>query len=103
MLKFDSPLLRWSNVFLVLAVTITIFLAFNVIIQNALSSVVESEAVKFATAGSLALLLMLAIILATSLRRDLLSSFCCCRRSRSGAVQNSGGRRELVLVHSKAS
>ena len=64
----------WSNVFLSLTVTITLFLAYNVVIQKAVGSSLEAY-VKFSIAGGLAFVTMIALSVVTSLGRDLLRSF----------------------------
>ena len=74
LLMAKSPQTGWSNVFLSLTVTITLFLAFNVVTQKIAGSNLEAY-VKFSIAGSLALVTMLLLCLVTSLGRDLLRSF----------------------------
>ena len=64
----------WSNIFLSLTVTITLFLAYNVVIQKVFGSSIEAY-VKFSIAGGLALVTMIALSVVTSLGRDLLRSF----------------------------
>ena len=66
---------RWANIFLVIAVTITLFLALNVFIQNIFGSIVKTETVKFAIAGSLAPIIMAIIMGVTSLGKDVMRSF----------------------------
>merc|ERR1712179_240683 len=73
LLMAKSPQTGWSNVFLSLTVTITLFLAFNVVTQKIAGSNLEAY-VKFSIAGSLALVTMLLLCLVTSLGRDLLRS-----------------------------
>ena len=70
----QSPQKGWSNVFLSLTVTITLFLAYNVVIQKVFGSSIEAY-VKFSIAGGLALVTMIALSVVTSLGRDLLRSF----------------------------
>ena len=70
----QSPQKGWSNVFLSLTVTITLFLAYNVVIQKVFGSSIEAY-VKFSIAGGLALVTMVALSVVTSLGRDLLRSF----------------------------
>ena len=70
----QSPQKGWSNVFLSLTVTITLFLAYNVVIQKVFGSSIEAY-IKFSIAGGLALVTMIALSVVTSLGRDLLRSF----------------------------
>ena len=70
----QSPQKGWSNVFLSLTVTITLFLAYNVVIHKVFGSSIEAY-VKFSIAGGLALVTMIALSVVTSLGRDLLRSF----------------------------
>ena len=61
---------------MILAVTVTLFLAFNVIVQNILSKMVEmEESTKFAIAGTLAPLVMIILLVATSLGKEVYRSF----------------------------
>ena len=70
----QSPQKGWSNVFLSLTVTITLFLAFNVVIQKVFGSSVEVY-VKFGIAAGLALVTMVVLSVVTSLGKDILRSF----------------------------
>lgn len=58
-----------------MAVSITLFLAINVIIENALGDVIEEEAWKFGAAAVLAPALMAALVLATDLGREMDKTF----------------------------
>lgn len=66
-----------------MAVTITLLLAYNAILQNIFYSVIKDEAVKFAIAGPLAVISMLVLIFTTSLKKDFLR---CCKKSSNTVV-----------------
>lgn len=70
-----SPQKWWSNIFLILAVTITLFLALNVFIQNIFGQFIPHESIKFGIAGGLAPVIMIILCLATSLGKDIVRSF----------------------------
>eukprot|EP00095_Tigriopus_kingsejongensis_P000562 maker-scaffold776_size99073-snap-gene-0.18 protein:Tk00562 transcript:maker-scaffold776_size99073-snap-gene-0.18-mRNA-1 annotation:"hypothetical protein AURANDRAFT_62184" len=70
-----APQKWWSNIFLVLAVTITLFLALNVFIQNIFGSLISDPAIKFGIAGGLAPTVIVLLCVSTSLGKDLLRSF----------------------------
>ena len=70
----QSPQKGLSNIFLSLTVTITLFLAYNVVIQKVFGSSIEAH-IKFGIAGGLAFVTMIALSVVTSLGRDLLRSF----------------------------
>ena len=80
---------RWGNIFMIIAVTVTLFLAFNVIVQNILSKMVEmEESTKFAIAGTLAPLVMIVLLFATSLGKEVLATFQCCRKTEEPVDQS---------------
>ena len=70
----QSPQKGLSNIFLSLTVTITLFLAYNVVIQKVFGSSIEA-CIKCGIAGGLAFVTMIALSVVTSLGRDLLCSF----------------------------
>ena len=76
----SDPQKGWANIFLAVSVTITLFLASNVVIQKIFSSFIQVVYVKLILAGSLALVIMAVLLVTTSLGRDLLRSLrtnCC--------------------------
>jgi len=70
-----SPQPGWANLFLLASVTITLFLASNVIIQKVLGSVLTGVSVRLGLAVGCAIGGMSVICFVTSLGRDLLRSF----------------------------
>jgi len=74
-----SPQPGWANLFLLASVTITLFLASNVIIQKVLGSVLTGVSVRLGLAVGCAIGLISVICFVTSLGRDILrslKSFC---------------------------
>lgn len=72
----SSPQKGWANIFLLISVTITMFLASNVLIQKLFGHLIGGLIhLKMGVALSVALLSMLALCLTTSLGKDLLSSW----------------------------
>ena len=63
----------WANIALTLSVTITLFLAFNSIIQNVFGTVLKSNSTKLIISGVAAPVLMITFIFTTSLRKQLCS------------------------------
>lgn len=70
-----SPQPGWANLFLLVSVTITLFLASNVIIQKVFGSFLTGVSVRLGVAIGVALGAMAVICGVTSLGRDLLQSF----------------------------
>ena len=73
----SSPQKGWANIFLVISVTITLFLASNVIVQKALGTLIDEVYIKLLISGGVAVVGMGALCLATSLGRELVKSFKC--------------------------
>lgn len=71
----SSPQKGWANIFLLISVTITIFLASNVIIQKIFGHLVDSLYVKFAIAGGIACVAIGILCCVTSLGKDLIKSW----------------------------
>jgi len=70
-----SPQKGWANIFLLISVTITLFLASNVFIQKIFGHLLESVYTKFGIAAGVATVSMLTICAVTSLGKDLLRSW----------------------------
>ena len=72
-----SPLPQpgWANVFLLVSVTITLFLASNVIIQKIFGSVLTVVSIRLGIAVGVAVGGIAVLSFVTSLGRDLLRSF----------------------------
>ena len=79
----SSPQKGWANTLLTFSVSITLFLASNVVITKIFSSLIKVEVevyIRLILAGSLALVILVLLLVFTSLGRDLLRSFkhhCC--------------------------
>merc|ERR1712183_538826 len=75
----SSPQPGWANVFLLVSVSITLFLASNVIIQKIFGTILTGVTVRLGIAIGVAVGGMSVICFVTSLGRDLLRSFktCC--------------------------
>jgi len=71
----SSPQKGWANIFLLISVTITIFLASNVIIQKLFGHLVDGIAIKFGIAGGISLVTMTLLCCFTSLGKDLINSW----------------------------
>lgn len=65
----------WSNALLIFAVTFTIFLAFNVLIDNIFGSLYDDEVITLGLAAGLAPVFMLIICLVTDLGKEVVDSF----------------------------
>ena len=75
-----APQQGWANTFLTLSVSITLFLASNVVIQKIFGSLIGETYIRLLLAGGLALVILVLLLVFTSLGRDLLRSFkhhCC--------------------------
>jgi len=72
---YKSPQKAWANVFMVVTVTFTLFLAFNVLTQKLFGSFLPQVEIKLAIALGLSLLTMIALCVITSLGEDLKRSF----------------------------
>jgi len=71
----SSPQKGWANIFLLISVTITIFLASNVIIQKVFGHLVDGIHIKFGIAGGISLVTISLLCCVTSLGRDLIKSW----------------------------
>jgi hypothetical protein len=71
----SSPQPGWANMFLLSSVTITLFLASNVIIQKVFGTVLTGVSVRLGVAVGVAVGGMAVICFVTSLGKDLLRSF----------------------------
>lgn len=71
----SRPQTGWANGFLIVSVTITLFLASNVLIQKIIGAYINVVEYKLLMAGILGLGIMTALLIITSLGRDLISSF----------------------------
>jgi hypothetical protein len=71
----SSPQKGWANIFLLFSVTITIFLASNVIIQKLFGHLVDGVYIKFGIAGGIASITMAILCCVTSLGKDLMRSW----------------------------
>eukprot|EP00092_Neocalanus_flemingeri_P040918 GFUD01044552.1.p1 GENE.GFUD01044552.1~~GFUD01044552.1.p1 ORF type:complete len:508 (+),score=112.68 GFUD01044552.1:183-1706(+) len=71
----SSPQPSWANAFLLISVTITLFLASNVIIQKIFGTVLTGVSVRLGIAIGVAVGGVVVICVVTSLGRDLLRSF----------------------------
>jgi len=74
----EKPQKGWSNLFLFISVTITLFLASNVIIQKIFGSLITSVAVRLLLAVGVAVGGMAILCLATTLGKDLIRSLKTC-------------------------
>ena len=73
----SSPQKGWANIFLLIAVTITLFLASNVLVQKIFGTIISQVYIKLLISGLVALLGMLLLCITTSLGRELLTSLKC--------------------------
>merc|ERR1719320_119503 len=73
----SSPQQGWANCFLVTAVTITLFLASNVLVQKIFGTLISQVFIKLLISGVVAVVGMLLLCLTTSLGRELVTSFQC--------------------------
>jgi len=71
----SSPQKGWANIFLLISVTITIFLASNVIIQKVFGHLVDGIYIKFGIAGGISLVTISLLCCLTSLGKDLVKSW----------------------------
>lgn len=71
----SSPQKGWANIFLLISVTITIFLASNVIIQKVFGHLVDSLYLKFGIAGVISVVTISILCCVTSLGKDLIKSW----------------------------
>jgi Mn2+/Fe2+ NRAMP family transporter len=71
----SSPQKGWANIFLLISVTITIFLASNVIIQKLFGHLVDGISIKFGIAGGISLVTITLLCCLTSLGKDLINSW----------------------------
>ena len=69
----SSPQKGWANIFLVISVSLTLFLASNVFIQKLFGHLLAGPHVKMAIAGGVSVCFMTLLCLVTSLGRELLS------------------------------
>ena len=80
----SAPQTAQANICLFISVTLTLFLASNVLVQKLLGSVISTPAARYVVAGTAALVVMGTTCLTTSLGRDLFRS-----RSDSGTAEAS--------------
>jgi len=71
----SSPQKGWANIFLLISVTITIFLASNVMIQKIFGHLLDGVHLKFAIAGGISLVTISVLCCITSLGKDLIKSW----------------------------
>jgi len=70
-----SPQKGWSNVFMIISVTITLFLTSNVLIQKIFGTVLTDVSVRLGLSLGVAIVVMLSLIFFTSLGKGLKRSF----------------------------
>ena len=82
----SSPQKGWANIFLLIAVTITLLLASNVLVQKIFGTIISQVYIKLLISGLVALLGMLLLCITTSLGKELLSPL---QRRRAQAAEPS--------------
>ncbi|XP_040573501.1 divalent metal cation transporter MntH [Lepeophtheirus salmonis] len=70
-----QPQTWWNNIFLLVSVTITLFLAANVFVHNIMNFLITDEKIKMSIAGGVALIVMAIVTFTTSLSTELRKSF----------------------------